>query len=80
MKQKERADVDGSQLTGLACVILPAKVNVYRCREANGGQFSIIERTGQWDWLIVNLNGFRFQTEIFCNGCDSLSKSMTSEY
>lgn len=56
-KQNERADVDGGQLTGLACVIIPAKVNVYRCREANAGQCSIIGRTGQWDWLIVKLNG-----------------------
>lgn len=46
-----------SLLTELACVIIPAEVNVYRCREANAGQRSIIERTGQWERIIVKLNG-----------------------
>lgn len=42
--------VDGSLLTGLACVITPVKVNVYRCEEANAGQHSVI---GQLCWLII---------------------------
>lgn len=42
--------VDGSLLTGLACVITPVKVNVYRCGEANAGQHSVI---GQLRWLII---------------------------
>lgn len=42
--------VDGSLLTGLACVITPVKVNVYRCGEANAGQHSVI---GQLCWLII---------------------------
>lgn len=72
-------DVDGSRLTGLACVIIPAKVNVHRCREANAGRRVIIERnrsTGlvnsQTKWLVIAA------LQLSSSGCDS--DSVTSEH
>lgn len=65
--QNGREDLDGRQLTGLACVIIPAKVNVYRFGEANAGQDPLMSRTGQWYWLIVKLSGLWLASKLSCN-------------
>lgn len=51
----------------LACVLLPLKVNVYRCGEANGRPHSVI---GQLWWLIIGTN-WRGS----CDRCDCVKNS-----
>lgn len=57
MEENGMEGLEGWRLTGLESVIIPAKVNVYRFRGANEGHCSLIDGTGQCDWLIAKLNG-----------------------